>query len=110
MELAEPAATDISSSSEQPKKKLNDQIRLYMANAFTADLKEEKKLQNALKEPRKRGSLRKGRCHQITRSANSEIPSCRDRVASPTVTEWINELMKAGRDENEKRDKELAAK
>ena len=58
MELAEPAATEISSSSEQHKKKqmkLNDEIRLYMANAFTADHEDEKKLQNALKEPRKRG-------------------------------------------------------
>ena len=57
MELAEPAATDISSSSEQPKKKqmkLNDVIRLYMANAFTADHEDEKKLQNVLKEPCKR--------------------------------------------------------
>ena len=53
MELAEPAATDISSSSEQPKKKQmkNDVIRLYMANAFTADHEDEKKLQNVLKEP-----------------------------------------------------------
>ena len=33
--------------------KLNDEIRLYMANAFTADHEDEKILQNALKEPRK---------------------------------------------------------
>ena len=40
MALGEAAAADIPSSSEQPKKKqmrLNDDIRLYMANAFTDD-------------------------------------------------------------------------
>ena len=41
---------------------------------------------------------------------DSEIPSCKDQVVTvPTVTQWINELMKARRDENEKRDKELAS-
>ena len=41
---------------------------------------------------------------------DSEIPSCRDQVVTfPTVTEWINELMKTGRNENEKRYKEFAS-
>ena len=41
---------------------------------------------------------------------DSEIPSCKDRVVTvPTVTEWINELMKAGRDQNRKQDMESAA-
>ena len=54
MELAEAVATNISSSSEQPKKKqmnLNDEIRLYMANTFTADHEDEKKLQIHSKNP-----------------------------------------------------------
>ena len=38
---------------------------------------------------------------------DSEIPSCKNRVV--TVTEWINELMKAGREENQKRAQESAA-
>ena len=41
---------------------------------------------------------------------DSEIPSCKNRVVTvPTVTEWINELMKAGREENQKRAQESAA-
>ena len=70
-------------------------------------MKMRKKLQNALKKPRKRGDAIKILAQQLM---DSEIPSCTDRVVTVlTVTEWINELMKAGRNENEKRDKELAS-
>ena len=61
MELAEPAATEISSSSEQHKKKqmkLNDVIRLYMTNAFTADHEDEKNSKMFSKNPaREEGAM-----------------------------------------------------
>ena len=69
MELAESAGTDIPSSSEQPEKKqmkLNDEIHLYMADAFTANHEDEKKLK---KYTQRTPQERKGRCHQNTRSA-----------------------------------------
>ena len=72
-------------------------------------MKMRKNSKNTRKEPRKRG---RGDAIKILAQQlmDSEIPSCRDRVVTvPTVTEKNNELMKAGRDENEKRDKELAS-
>ena len=50
-----------------------------MANAFTADHEDEEKLQNALKEPRKRGDAIKILAQQLM---DSEIPSCTDRVVT----------------------------
>ena len=78
---------------------------------FIIDHEDEGKLQNAHKEiePRKRG---RGKATKILAQQlmDSEISFCKDRVVTvATVAEWINVLMKAGSDENEKHDKESAA-